>query len=70
MQNAQIDIIYGLGQSLELSAPGNVISPDDITFIKDKLDGKLYIGNDTDIMDEVKTDKSNNWAKTFFYGGN
>lgn len=69
MQNVQIDIIYGLGQSLGLSAPGNVISPDDITLIKDKLDGKLYIGNDTNVMDEIKTDKSNNWAKMFFYGG-
>jgi hypothetical protein len=38
--------------------------------IKNIKDGKLYIGNDTGIVDEVKTDKSNNWAKMFFYGGN
>ena len=37
---------------------------------KDIESGKLYIGNQTNIMDEVKTDKSNNWAKMFFYGGN
>jgi uncharacterized membrane protein YjjP (DUF1212 family) len=37
---------------------------------KDIESGKLYIGNQTNIMDEIKTDKSNNWAKMFFYGGN
>jgi uncharacterized membrane protein YjjP (DUF1212 family) len=37
---------------------------------KDIESGKLYIGNFTDRMDEIKTDKSNNWAKMFFYGGN
>jgi uncharacterized membrane protein YjjP (DUF1212 family) len=37
---------------------------------KDIESGKLYIGNQTNIMDELKTDKSNNWAKIFFYGGN
>jgi len=36
---------------------------------KDIESGKLYIGNLTDVMDEIKTDKSNNWAKMFFYGG-
>jgi len=36
---------------------------------KDIESGKLYIGNQTNIMDELKTDKSNNWAKMFFYGG-
>jgi uncharacterized membrane protein YjjP (DUF1212 family) len=36
---------------------------------KDIQSGKLYIGNLTDVMDEIKTDKSNNWAKMFFYGG-
>jgi uncharacterized membrane protein YjjP (DUF1212 family) len=35
---------------------------------KDIQSGKLYIGNLTDVMDEIKTDKSNNWAKMFFYG--
>jgi hypothetical protein len=69
MENVQISIVYGLNQNLEGTEPGFFISPDDITFIKDKLDGKLYIGNDTEILDEVKTDKSNNWAKMFFYGG-
>ena len=42
----------------------------DNMLVKDIESGKLYIGNFTDIMDEVKTDKSNNWAKMFFYGGN
>jgi uncharacterized membrane protein YjjP (DUF1212 family) len=42
----------------------------DNMLVKDIESGKLYIGNLTDIMDEVKTDKSNNWAKMFFYGGN
>lgn len=36
--------------------------------IKNIKDGKLYIGNTTSIIDEIKTDKSNNWAKIFFYG--
>ena len=42
----------------------------DNMLVKDIESGKLYIGNFTDVMDEVKTDKSNNWAKMFFYGGN
>jgi uncharacterized membrane protein YjjP (DUF1212 family) len=42
----------------------------DNMLVKDIESGKLYIGNFTDKMDEVKTDKSNNWAKMFFYGGN
>ena len=42
----------------------------DNMLVKDIESGKLYIGNFTDIMDEIKTDKSNNWAKMFFYGGN
>jgi len=43
--------------------------PDNM-LVKDIESGKLYIGNNTEILDEVKTDKSNNWAKMFFYGGN
>jgi uncharacterized membrane protein YjjP (DUF1212 family) len=43
--------------------------PDNL-IVKDVISGKLYVGNLTDIMDEIKTDKSNNWAKMFFYGGN
>jgi hypothetical protein len=70
MENALINVIYGLNQTQIGAEPGFNISPDDITFIKDLLDGKLYIGNNTSIMDEIKTDKSNNWAKMFFYGGN
>lgn len=42
----------------------------DNMLVKDIESGKLYIGNFTDKMDEIKTDKSNNWAKMFFYGGN
>lgn len=42
--------------------------PDNL-IVKDVISGKLYVGNLTDIMDEIKTDKSNNWAKMFFYGG-
>lgn len=42
----------------------------DNMLVKDIESGKLYIGNFTDKMDEVKTDKSNNWAKMFFYGSN
>ncbi len=41
----------------------------DNMLVKDIQSGKLYIGNLTDVMDEIKTDKSNNWAKMFFYGG-
>jgi hypothetical protein len=70
MVNAKIELVYGLNQSVTGAQPGFFISPDDVTFIKDLLDGKLYIGNNTEILDEVKTDKSNNWAKMFFYGGN
>jgi predicted GIY-YIG superfamily endonuclease len=44
-------------------------TPDNI-FVKNCNDGKLYIGNNTNVMDEIKTDKSNNWAKMFLYGGN
>jgi hypothetical protein len=36
--------------------------------VKDIRSGKLYIGNSTLTIDEIKTDKSNNWAKVFFYG--
>lgn len=42
--------------------------PDNL-IVKDVVSGKLYVGNLTNIMDEIKTDKSNNWAKMFFYGG-
>lgn len=42
----------------------------DNMLVKDIESGKIYIGNFTDVMDEIKTDKSNNWAKMFFYGGN
>jgi uncharacterized membrane protein YjjP (DUF1212 family) len=38
--------------------------------IKDVSSGKLYMGNNNDFLEEIKTDKSSNWAKTFFYGGN
>ena len=41
----------------------------DNMLVKDIQSGKLYIGNLTDVMDEIKTEKSNNWAKMFFYGG-
>ena len=37
--------------------------------VKNIASGQLYIGNGSNIVDEIKTDKSNNWAKTFFYGG-
>ena len=71
MENAQISVVFGLNANIPLAAPGfNNLEPDQITFVKDLSDGKLYIGNDTGIVNEVKTDKSNNWAKMFFYGGN
>lgn len=41
----------------------------DNIIVKDVISGKLYIGDNNDIPNEIKTDKSNNWAKTFFYGG-
>ena len=38
--------------------------------IRDLTDGKYYIGDDSAILVEITTDKSNKWAKIFFYGGN
>lgn len=71
MESLQISIIYGLNDAVTGNEPGfNNLSFDQKTFVKDIKDGKLYIGNDTNIMTEIKTDNSNNWAKTFFYGGN
>jgi hypothetical protein len=69
MEIPKIYILYGLNQNITGAEPGNFISPDEITFVKDLLDGKLYIGDGSNVMNEIKTDKSNNWAKTFFYGG-
>jgi uncharacterized membrane protein YjjP (DUF1212 family) len=37
--------------------------------VKNIASGQLYIGDGSNVMNEIKTDKSNNWAKTFFYGG-
>lgn len=39
-------------------------------FVKDFSDQRLFVGDGTEILQEVKTDKSHNWAKIFFYGGN
>lgn len=42
----------------------------DNIFVKNVSDGRLYMGNNSNnILSEIKTDNSNNWAKTFFYGG-
>ena len=46
----------------------NFADTTDNLLIKNIADGRLYIGNGTNIADEIKTDKSNNWAKMFFYG--
>ena len=70
MQNLLIDISYKIGQQDDLMTPHSInLSYDNNIFIKDLSTGKLYIGNGSNIVDEIKTDKSNNWAKTFFYGG-
>lgn len=37
--------------------------------LKDVISKRIYITNLSDEPNEIKTDKSNNWAKTFFYGG-
>lgn len=41
----------------------------DKTIVKDMSTGRIYIGNYEETLSEIKTDNSNNWAKTFFYGG-
>lgn len=42
----------------------------DNIFVKNVSDGRLYMGNSSNnILSEIKTDNSNNWAKKFFYGG-
>lgn len=41
----------------------------DKTIVKDMNTGIIYIGNYEEKLSEIKTDNSNNWAKTFFYGG-
>lgn len=38
--------------------------------VRDLTDDKYYIGDDSAILVEITTDKSNKWAKIFFYGGN
>jgi hypothetical protein len=38
--------------------------------IRDYTDKRLFIGDQTSILEEIKTDKSHNWAKIFLYGGN
>lgn len=38
--------------------------------VRDLIDGKYYIGDDSATLVEVTTDKSNKWAKIFFYGSN
>lgn len=42
--------------------------PDNI-ILKDVNSGKIYIGDVNLIANEIKTENSHNWAKTFFYGG-
>jgi hypothetical protein len=41
----------------------------DKIMIKDIISGQIYMGDSSGVINEIKTDKSNNWAKTFFYGG-
>jgi hypothetical protein len=60
MENVKFVKILGDPDYEEI--PENII-------LKDANSGKIYIG-DIDIKaNEIKTEKSNNWAKTFFYGG-
>lgn len=48
----------------------SLVDTDNKFIIKNIIDGRLYFGDNEDPLNEIKTDKSNNWAKTFFYGGN
>lgn len=41
----------------------------DKIMIKDIISGQIYMGDSSGVINEIKTEKSNNWAKTFFYGG-
>lgn len=45
-----------------------ITETDDNIIIRDLNDGKYYIGDGSDILVEITTDKSNKWAKLFFYG--
>jgi len=54
---------------IKTSFDPNFETPPDNLLVKNMSDGKLYIGDNTNVMIEIKTDKSNNWAKMFFYGG-
>lgn len=47
----------------------NLPNLQDKFIVKDVVSGKIYIGDNSNTPNEIKTDKSNNWAKTFFYGG-
>ena len=38
--------------------------------VKDIQSGQIYTADGNGEIEEIKTEKSNNWAKTFFYGGN
>lgn len=38
--------------------------------VKNIQTGQIFIGNNNELLNELKSDNSNNWAKTFFYGGN
>jgi hypothetical protein len=70
MAAAKIENIYGLNQSIQGTEPGFIdFSANQNTFVRDQLDKKLYIGNEDGTLNEVISDKSHNWAKTFFYGG-
>ena len=60
-----MDVVY-LIQSLGDPTFENV---DRNFIVKDMQSGKIYIGNEGEVLSEIKTDNSNNWAKTFFYGG-
>lgn len=60
-----MDVVY-LIQSLGDPTFENV---DRNFIVKDMQSGKIYIGNEGEALSEIKTDNSNNWAKTFFYGG-
>jgi hypothetical protein len=41
----------------------------DKIMINDIISGQIYMGDSSGVINEIKTEKSNNWAKTFFYGG-
>jgi hypothetical protein len=51
-----------------IGVPDFPITKDKI-FIKDIASGQIYMGDSSGVINEIKTEKSNNWAKTFFYGG-